>query len=405
MFEALLLILFIGFIISLHPRLGRANPYQIYFLVWLLVTFGYYVTNDIFIRIDNTYVFLILISHYFALSLLVISFFRNKSEPIYVSNVVSTIGINKLVFYFLLFLTVAGVMPTLNLANQIAGGDSVFTILGFMKLRNAITYEGKGFGVFAYLTPLALVLASVSLIAWKNNKVYFLYFLISLLAALFYCYISTGRTFIVVLFCFMAVPFYASGLIKNKSLFVFSFLFMCLFLFIAGMTGKGVSFDNTFSQNVQTFKENIVGYSTAPFVAMSQLFVNFDRPEYGENSLRFFYAILNSMGLVDVKAVDLIKPYVNTPFQTNVYTVYEVYFRDFLYFGFLVPPMFLIFHGFLYSKSMVCGGRWVLFYAASTNPLLMSFFQDQYLSMLSFWIQVVFWISILCNNQKNRAGI
>ena len=68
MFEALLLVTFIGFVLSNHGRLGTGNPYQIYFFVWLTVYSGYYLTRDLFIRIDDTFVFVTLVSQYFALS-------------------------------------------------------------------------------------------------------------------------------------------------------------------------------------------------------------------------------------------------------------------------------------------------------------------------------------------------
>lgn len=397
MFEALLLVTFIGFVLSNHGRLGTGNPYQIFFFVWLTVYVGYYLTRDLFIRIDDTFVFVTLVSQYFALFLLIISYLKSAGiSPTQKAPDLASIQLNKWCYYPLFFLVVAGAYPTYLKATELANGQSIFTIIGFMTLRNSITYENRDFGIFGYLTPLSIIITMVSSVAWKNRQIYFIVFFISLLSSLFYCYMATGRTFILMLFCFVFMPFFIAKIFSRASLIVTGIIFVSLFLFIAGMTGKGISFDNTFTQNVRTFQENIVGYTTAPFVAMAHLFANFETPEYGSNSLRFFFAVMQKLGLADVQSVDLVKDYVMTPFPTNVYTVYEVYYRDFLYYGYFIPPLFLLLHFWLYRSAVVRGGRWIMFYAASTYPLVMVFFQDQYFSLTSQWIQMIFWLTLLC---------
>ena len=399
MFEALLLVTFIGFLLSNHGRLGTGNPYQIYFFIWLTVYTGYYLTSDLFIKLDGTFVFVTLVSQYFALFLLIISYFTQKNT----APDLSTITVNKWVYYPLFLLVVGGAYPTYLKAIELANGQSIFTIIGFMTLRNSITYEGRDFGIFGYLTPLSMILAMVTAVGFRNRKINVLYFFLILIVALFYCYMATGRTYILMLFCFVFMPFFIAKIFSKKSLITTAIVFVSLFVFIAGMSGKGVSFDNTFSQNVRTFQENIVGYTTAPFVAMSQLFSNFDEPEYGVNSLRFFFAVMQKLGLADVQSVELVKEYVMTPFPTNVYTVYEVYYRDFLYYGYFIPPLFLLFHFLLYRYSVLKGGRWIMLYTMSTYPLVMVFFQDQYFSLISQWIQMIFWLTLLCTKSR-QAG-
>lgn len=401
MFEALLLVTFIGFLLSSHGRLGTGNPYQIYFFIWLTVYTGYYLTRDLFIRLDDTFIFVTLVSQYFALFLLIISYLKSSgfSQKNRAPDL-GTITVNKWFFYPLFFLVVAGAYPTYLKAIELANGQSIFSIIGFMTLRNSITYEGRDFGVFGYLTPLSMIVAMVTAIGFKNKQIGFLFFLTIIFVALFYCYMATGRTYILMLFCFLFMPFFIAKIFSKKSLIITGFIFVSIFVFIAGMSSKGVSFDNSFSQNVRTFQENIVGYTTAPFVAMSQLFNNLDEPEYGINSLRFFFAVMQKLGLAEVKSVELVKDYVMTPFPTNVYTVYEVYYRDFLYYGYFIPPLFLMLHFWLYRYAVVRGGRWITFYAASTYPLVMVFFQDQYFSLTSQWIQMIFWLTLLCTRSK-----
>lgn len=403
MFEALLLVTFIGFVLANHSRLGTGNPYQIFFFVWLTVYTGYYLTRDLFIRIDDSFVFVTLVSQYFALFLLIISYLKSAGiTQTQKAPDLASIHLNKWFYYPLFFLVVVGAYPTYLKAIELANGQSIFTIIGFMTLRNTITYEDRNFGVYGYLTPLSIIVAMVSAVGYRNRQILIPYFLVSLGIALFYCYMATGRTFILMLFCFVFMPFFIAKIFSRTSLVMTGVIFISLFLFIAGMTGKGISFDNTTAQNIRTFQENIVGYTTAPFVAMSQLFTTFDRPEYGQNSLRFFFAVMQKVGMADVQSVELVKDYVMTPFPTNVYTVYEVYYRDFLYYGYFIPPLFLLLHFWLYRYAVVRGGRWIMFYAASTYPLVMVFFQDQYFSLTSQWIQMIFWLTLLC--ARSRTG-
>lgn len=405
MFEALILVTFIGFVLANHSRLGTGNPYQIFFFVWLTVYIGYYFTRDLFIRIDSAFVFVTLVSQYFTLFLLIISYLKSSGvTQARRAPDLLTIQLKKWFYYPLFVLVVIGAYPTYLKAIELANGQSIFTIVGFMTLRNSITYENRDFGILGYLTPLSIIVTMVSAVSWRNRQIYFLLFLVSLLTSLFYCYMATGRTFILMLFCFVFMPFFIARVFSRASLILTGVVFLSLFLFIAGMTGKGISFDNTFSQNVRTFQENIVGYTTAPFVAMAHLFANFDTAEYGVNSLRFFFAVLQKLELADVQSVQLVKDYVMTPFPTNVYTVYEVYYRDFLYYGFFIPPLFLVLHFWLYRSAVVRGGRWIMFYAASTYPLVMVFFQDQYFSLTSQWIQMIFWLTLLCERSRTGRG-
>lgn len=405
MFELLLLVTLVGFALSNHRRLGAGNPYQIFFFVWLTVLGGYYLTKDLFIRLDDTFVFLTLVSQYFALFLMVICYLKSAgTSGAYTVPDLSSVRVRKALYYPILLVVVVGIYPTFLKATELANGHSVFSIVGYMTLRNSITYENKSFGVFSYFIPLSMVLSMVSAVAYRNKATYLPVFILSLLVSLFYCYLATGRTYILMLFCFVFMPFFTAKLFSRKLLILVAFIFISLFLFIAGMTGKGISFDNTVSQNIRTFQENIVAYTTAPFVAMGYLFENFSEPEYGRNSLRFFYAVLERLGLAEVESVELIKEYVSTPFPTNVYTVYEVYFRDFLYWGFLIPPLFLLLHFWLFRKAVIRGGRWILFYAASTYPLVMVFFQDQYFSLTSQWIQIAFWLTLLCSRIKQTEA-
>jgi oligosaccharide repeat unit polymerase len=158
-----------------------------------------------------------------------------------------------------------------------------------------------------------------------------------------------------------------------------------------------------FSENLESFLENLISYTIAPVLALFGLMNTELMLDYGLNSLRGLIAVLYSFGLIESPPVNLIKNYEFVPNPTNVYTVYEVYFRDFYYFGLLIPPLFLLVHWWLYAKALRIGGRWVFYYAASVYPLLMQFFQDQYFSLFSMWVQVGFWYWLFLKSEKQNT--
>jgi oligosaccharide repeat unit polymerase len=171
------------------------------------------------------------------------------------------------------------------------------------------------------------------------------------------------------------------------------------------MTGKGILIDEGLLENIDSLLENLRSYTIAPLLAFSKLVESNPPLGWGENTFRFFIALQHSLGLSNIQPVALIKDYAYVPDSVNVYTVYEVYFRDFFYSGILIPPLYLVGHYWLYRKALLFGGVWIFYYSASVYPLVMQFFQDQYFSLLSLWIQIVFWYWLIIVLPKSRLWI
>jgi oligosaccharide repeat unit polymerase len=108
---------------------------------------------------------------------------------------------------------------------------------------------------------------------------------------------------------------------------------------------------------------------------------------WGDNVFRTVWAVLYSIGF-DTKPVPLLQPYIKTPVLTNVYTVYQPYFLDFSYVGAVLIQFFLgLLHGHIYRRAVRGSAFFVALYGLSLYPLVMQFFQDQYLNLLSTWVQ------------------
>ena len=158
-------------------------------------------------------------------------------------------------------------------------------------------------------------------------------------------------------------------------------------MLVASLTSKGASTDASFSDNMSSFIESAHSYLIAPFVALSMQMSEFDAPALGEYSLRFFFSVLAALGLTN-RPMSLVRGYEFTPAPTNLYTVYEVYVRDFAVFGFFLPVLFLPIHWYLYKKARRGHELYIIIYAISTYPLLTQVLQDQYMTLISTWIQL-----------------
>lgn len=398
--EALVLLSGLSFLLANRRPLGSANPFQIYFAVWFSVFLVYSATRDTFIEPQPVFLFSILVTIAVAFALLV-AFTSKKRAHWGRLPSINSISLNKRLFLGAQFATTLALGLVFVRAQALAGAASVFSGLGYIGLRSSITNDGQSFGILAYCFVPSFVLASLAIFLYRQREIGVAVLFMSLGTGLLYAYFSTGRTSILLFFCLTIIPLVIIGEIRARSLAIILFLLSVSFFYSAMMTGKGVSSEADFATNIASFADNLRGYTVAPLLALSTVFGHDLDPTFGQNSLRFFISVFYSLGLVETPPVPLIREFAYVPDATNVYTVYEVYIKDFLWIGLLIPPLFLIGHEFLYRKARIIGGVWIFYYSASVYPLLMQFFQDQYFSLMSQWIQIVFWYLLFLWNQRS----
>lgn len=390
MLNILLLITFCGLALTSQKRLGLANPFQIYFLVWFLVFLGYFLSGDSYIKLQADFLIFIVIINAFALLFALICTYNYAIESEFSCSNFKGKGSKKLIGIAQI-VVLFGVPFTYEKALLLSNGVDIFTVLGYIQLRYSLTEEGQVFGFSGYLFTLSYVVSSLSIISYFNKEIGFLRLAMSICISLFYVYVGTGRTSVLLFLLLLFIPLILLGKFGARGIFIFFILLIALFLFVAGMTSKGVSVDSDFLENISSILENARAYTVAPFLAFSTFMSSEFQLGYGENVFRTFIAVAYNFGLTDIPPVALIKNYVYVPDLTNVYTVYEVYFRDFSYFGLFFPQFFLLLHWWLYKIAFRKKGVWIFYYAASSYPLVMQFFQDQYLSLLSTWVQIGVW--------------
>lgn len=399
MHEILLVITLGGLILSSTGRLGLANPFQIYFSVWSFVFLGYYFFRETFIDVSAIFLATIAVAQLSAFVLLLVIHGSTKRKEIRINK--EPITVKNGGYVLLAQVVTVLVIPLVYLkAVSLAGGVDIFSPDGYMRLRSAMTEDGMGFGVLTYFSILSYVVTSVSVFMYLSQQMGIRRLLASIGPGLFYAYIGTARTGVLLLLILISVPLILRGTLKIKGLLVVSSFMLLIFMFIAAMTSKGVSVDAGFLENIISFSNNIRSYTIAPFLAFFKLFETGSPLDWGQNSFRIIFAIGNFFGLDASPTSSLERAYAYVPDQTNVFTVYEVYFRDFSYIGLIAPTFFLTIHWWLYKRANKFGGIWIFLYAASVYPLVMQFFQDQYFSLISMWIQIAFWLWIFFRSRK-----
>ncbi|MCW2119414.1 O-antigen polymerase [Flavobacterium sp. 7A] len=201
--------------------------------------------------------------------------------------------------------------------------------------------------------------------------------------------VTVSRSSFLFLTLAIFIVLYFKGKIKKKHYYygigLLGFLlFLITFLRSIADTelGKESSLSNTIS---------IYLFAGMPaFDTISSLY----RQGFGENTFRFFYAVLHSIGFpVEVKPTIL--EYANVPVLTNVYTVMYGFFRDF---GMIGVAAFGSFYGsffqFFYKFSKKNNQIAQLLFAYLFSMLLMQFFGEYLFSNLSTFFQMFIFFSI-----------
>jgi oligosaccharide repeat unit polymerase len=151
----------------------------------------------------------------------------------------------------------------------------------------------------------------------------------------------------------------------------------------------------------------LLKYLVASIPAFDQYSQSTEDYGLGLNIFRTVFVVLTKLG-IDVNAPELIREFQYVPMPTNVYTVYQPYYADFSWIGLIVIQFFLGFwHGILFRETNNKNTFYAVPYVLFLYPLFMQFFQDQYFSLLSVWIQygLLFFLYFLINQSKRKDRV
>lgn len=159
-------------------------------------------------------------------------------------------------------------------------------------------------------------------------------------------------------------------------------------------------YENSTTTPIMSTIENYLCGGVVAFVD----WINSSHHNYGNGAytFRFFLAIIKAFGF-NVKVVPMVEEYATNINGNigNVYTFYKWYANDFgLVYSMLCQFIVGMMHGYITKKTYAKRTqKWLFVFAMSFYPLVMQFFMDGYITMLSVWIQTVFWMLILLNTR------
>ncbi|UEG50573.1 oligosaccharide repeat unit polymerase [Ferruginibacter lapsinanis] len=271
----------------------------------------------------------------------------------------------------------------------------------FQGLRNELSYGDEDIGPTKYLISLSFVVFAISYYSFvkEKGKLNRVLFITSFLVTVVYALLATGRTyFFIILSIYLGISYFHK---KNFSLKKYGLLligFLLVFILFGMLYGKGGDLKDSLKDNLQASSETTGVYLVSSITALDNEIGRNVKARYpGEYTLRFFIKTGQQLNLVsDKKVSSLVSDFVFVPYPTNVFTFYSPYIRDFgKMYAWLMIGLFGALHTWIYHRSARTKNlRNTLYYSFLLFPLLMSFFQDQYMSLFSFWLQIMFFIEL-----------
>ena len=170
-----------------------------------------------------------------------------------------------------------------------------------------------------------------------------------------------------------------------KYLGVAVFLFLGYYAFIS-FNKYSWAYDG--SNNEDVLSSELLTYLSGSVIAFDHVIDSHAFTRMGANVFRFFIALSDTLFGTN-KAIRLAEEFETAyGLSTNVFTFYDFYLRDFgIAFSIFMQFMVSCIHGITYKLRNTVSG--LFFFSMLTYPLIMQFFQDQYMSLLSTWLQVI----------------
>lgn len=335
----------------------------------------------------------------FSAGSLLVSFYfqkRNKEDIFLRSSFVPDLKISNHLRIALLLIVLGGLPFYLQASYRVFLASNIDNF--FVGLRTELSYGEEDLGITKYLISFSFFVFAINYYFLLNKKNRFNVWNlgISLIVTIIYSIFATGRTYFFLIFSMYLVISYLLNLKFSLKKHIWPLgIFIIFFISIGIIYGKGGNKEDNLKENISASSEVTATYIVASLNAFDLETSQNLEPNYrGDNTLRFFIKILQNFGFQEHTQTSLISEFVFIPYPTNVYTFYSPYVRDF---GRMYAWMMLFFfggmHSWLFHKAVKRKSfRFTIYYSISVYPLLMSFFQDQYMSLLSTWIQMIFYI-------------
>lgn len=272
---------------------------------------------------------------------------------------------------------------------QALAQSAPYTESDFINLRIALTGaldDAQSFGLLGYLIPVSFASTFVEL-ASSKKRLFGWRGWISLLLSVVYALLSTGRTYFFLLVTALAFIALLQRRARLTQIAGAALVLLSAAFFGLGMLANKIGAD-TPNIDALSATDALMLYLLGGIAAFDLTLLAPPSLQWGLNAMRTPLAVLQALG-ADVTVLPLVKEYVNVPVPTNVYSALQPYHADFGWLGIVgFYALFGLLHGRLYraARRPDADPRVIVYASMAMYPLLLQFFQDQYLSLLSTWI-------------------
>lgn len=394
--EILILILFFLLIFNYTINRDFAFPPVIFHGIWFLVILIHYLTSVYQLlpipKLSFLTVITIMTGHLFFTfgGLLVFRFVRISENQPNFRDIKLTV--NKTIIDAVLGITL--LLTPLFIWKAIHIGGSTKLIYFFINLRSEIVKSrGEVFGILKYSINFFIFNLLLSKLYHElsgKRIASFMRLALATLLMIIYSIFSTGRTFLLFAICLLVSATVMTNRITLKSIVKIGFFLALLFTIFSFIFMKGMSINWSMEKNLSVFGEVTLQYVLGGVVGFDTFVKSHAEITSGEFLFRFFKAILYKSGITANPPIDLVRPFIFKPIPTNVYSIFYTYVYDY---GIIFSMIMLFIFGFLSNLSYIMlKSRKLIFiviYGILLYCNLMSFFQEQMVTLASQWIQLI----------------
>lgn len=281
-----------------------------------------------------------------------------------------------------------------------------------INLRMLESTGSSGTFIWNYLAVFSIICSGLKLLAIDIAKKRSgrLGFAVSVLVAIAYCVLNTGRSLFFLLLIFLGGIAIVSRKVGPRKVLIYTTASgLSVFVLLALILGKGGNLQASFADNISSLLDTFRIYLLGPLPTFDIFVRHHESLRLGDNVFRTLWAATDKLGL-ETPALPVVHEFVNVPYASNVYTVYRPYFDDFGLIGAVAVQFILgVIHGALYRKLGSLDPFWTCVFAFSLFALALQFFQDEYVTLASQWIQTAALLLILLrmprsSGERRRSG-
>lgn len=397
----------LNFIVSLKEYI--ISPERIFLITWGLTSILYAVSLNRYLRFNSQYILLIVMGTItFLCGTVLARIFSNKENNNKKKNsLLLSIRKYKILFYINLIGAILICLKSIYIVRQASLGNNFLT-----DLRLATLYLGYGIGILKYFIPFSFSILFFSIIKFDSLKLiykkYKIYIFISGLCAFSNAFFSTGRgflfTIIIGIVNCLFFRYYKKNKIKyfNKVLGISAIVLFVIFISYGSIMAKGIAKDSSINEKIVSGIISLIDYTGGNLQSLDYFLSEGYEFHYGRITFRTLYAIANIFNN-NIEPVNLVQEFPKYENMNNTYTIYRSYVEDFgIIYAILIQFLFGFIHRFVYERALNYDDSFIFINSFLIFALIMQIMQDQYFSLMSFWIQILFYKFVLFSLKNKK---